>query len=102
MIDIEAFRASLGGDKDIEARLLNMFIECGDGVMAHLQANPESCEAQMHLLKGAALNLGAQRLADLAEEAGQMDAATREAGMHSVAAHYAELRSCIMAHLQQL
>lgn len=74
-INITDLRAMLEDDRETEALLLTMFQESVAATLAELKAlDPEQPQregaarwkALMHKLKGAALNIGATRLADLA------------------------------------
>lgn len=104
-IDFEAFRANLGGDVAMEAVLLRLFVECGDGALAQLSHNPDDWTQQMHLLKGAALNVCAPMLAAVAEEAESIpatDGVARERLLEQLQVQYADVRERIQTRLAEI
>lgn len=112
-INITDLRAMLEDDRETEALLLTMFQESVAATLAELKAldlqqpqsenpvseNPARWKALMHKIKGAALNIGATRLADLAlhgEHNGDaLSAAEKATLLQDISTSYDEIRSFI-------
>ena len=82
MIDwerVQELRSEIGPDSFME--VVEMFLEEADGVVGRLAHGvPETeLEAELHFLKGSALNLGLDQLADLCQ-AGERATARGDAG----------------------
>ena len=83
--------AEIGADDFNE--VVDLFLEEADEVIVRLEPNntAASLEADLHFLKGAALNLGLSALAALCQE-GERRAALGETGLNTVA-----VKQCYMA-----
>ncbi len=81
------------GEEDF-AEVAEMFIEEVESIISRLKVdvNPESLEEDMHALKGSALNLGFQGLADLCQHGEKLAAARNFSAipLESVFTTYAE------------
>lgn len=73
-----AFLDNIGGDEEMMHVLLGLFMETAESVFVALDASPEAMEEeaysqhwkkQMHLLRGSALNVGADELVRVVTQA---------------------------------
>lgn len=99
-VDITQFRNAIGHDAGVERMLLGLFLETSDGAVERLRAaaTAQAWEAELHLLKGAAANVGAARLAELAREGqrlGDAPAIEKQRFMELFLSAYAEVRDYI-------
>lgn len=100
-VDIVAFRHAIGYDADAERMLLRLFLETVDAAMGKLHAHmpPASWEAELHLIKGAAMNLGAAKLTAAAMEAHAIKEAPQEEkqeALTQLSACYTEVREYLL------
>lgn len=70
-VDMQRFREAIGHDAEMERVLLRLFIETTDEAIAALSPRQpaDAWREQLHLIKGAALNIGAAGLASAASDA---------------------------------
>ncbi|MBV8939733.1 MAG: Hpt domain-containing protein, partial [Alphaproteobacteria bacterium] len=107
--DRDELRANIGHDAEMERMLLEMFVASVEAALHQLReqlpAVPDDgfdrlWKTQMHQVKGAALNIGAGRLKDLAAEgqdAYRADAAFKGALLLRMDEAFAELKIFIHA-----
>lgn len=104
-VDIEAFRHAIGHDAEAERLLLRLFLETMDEVFARLHpAMPAaSWAAELHLMKGAALNVRAAGLVEAAQAAHALKDAPQEqkqAVLAQLSAVYSEIKNQITPLVQ--
>ncbi len=106
--DKDAMLDNIGGDEDMLRMLLGLFLRTAEDVLAALDV-PEAEKAgdaytklwqqQLHLLRGSALNIGAQEFCaclSLAEyEAESLSASQKSARLDLIKTVYADLRGYI-------
>lgn len=82
---LDELRSEIGED-DL-AEVVSLFLEEADEVIARLSAtmSPAKLTAELHFLKGAALNLGLQQLCSLCQEAERLAAQINGQGAINVA-----------------
>lgn len=109
ILDIDTLLANLGGDEQMADRLLGIFVDSTDALFHHVEQllaagaiSPSVWQEKLHLLKGAALNVAAIPLAQLA--AATQDATLESAGEYAACfaplrAAYDELRSVILMRI---
>lgn len=109
VIDFEAFSAQIGDDRAVESRLLHLFMETADAVMNTLETklharslSNEEWAQQTHLLRGAALNVTAKKLAHLMSEARALESASHTAKQEFFLVmqhHYQHVRHLICEYI---
>lgn len=100
-LDITAFRKALNHDAEAEKMLLGLYIRTTDEALAAIHTAQPTAEwvGHMHLIKGAALNVGAQGMAAIAAEGERLGTADREAKAALLArleAEYAHVRAYLL------
>ena len=99
-VDLTSLREITGGDAELEKELFNIFYETSDGNLKNMGADIEgsSWQEEVHSLKGAAANLGANALADIAKEAEfEMDVDTRKTQFEQMKAEYEKVKAFLAA-----
>jgi HPt (histidine-containing phosphotransfer) domain-containing protein len=105
MIDwdrVSALRAEIG-EADFE-EIVQMFLLESDGVIARLRAGRPypTLEAELHFLKGSALNLGFRQLADLCSQGEKVAASGGLVDLGRILASYGATRTAFDAGMRDL
>lgn len=108
LFDKDAMLENIGGDEEMLKILLNLFMKTADGVLLELR-RPEVemageaytllWQRQMHLLRGSALNIGAEEfchyLAQAEHDAPDLSATQKAARLELLDSLYGDLRRYI-------
>ena len=100
LIDFSRLEAFADGDKAVEGELYGLFLRVAEGYLETLSNSLEhgdAWSASAHALKGAASNVGAVAMAELA--AAVEKAAPSEAQLAALQTLYGATRRTIMRHL---
>ncbi len=98
MIDFERLRAITGGDPKLEKRLFDLFLSTIDRCASRLalalkQDTRDDWPAALHELKGAAVNVGADNVADICQQAESLTLKQQEACRDSLDAIRTEAKA---------
>ena len=102
LVDFDRLRSFTDGDPALEAELLGLFVMTAERYLAGLEEaldEPGQWRAFAHSLKGAASNIGAPAVADLAAEAERASPDPTRLG--ALRAAFAATRSSLDAHLER-
>jgi HPt (histidine-containing phosphotransfer) domain-containing protein len=102
LVDFDRLQSFTDGDPALEAELLGLFVLTAEGYLANLEAalaEPGRWRALAHSLKGAASNIGAPAVADLAATAER--APPDPSRLDALRATFAATRSQVDAHLER-
>lgn len=97
-IDMTSFRSAIGHDHEAEKVLLRLFIETVDSAFSGISCDsPQDIWiSQFHLIKGAAGNVGAMQLAEIADRAQksyQLNVEERQKLLNDALEIYAQFRA---------
>ncbi|MDF0601321.1 Hpt domain-containing protein [Psychromarinibacter sp. C21-152] len=105
MIDwqrVDELRQEIGAEEFLE--VVEMFVEESDEVVAELETcqGPDGLKERLHFLKGSALNLGFQQMAEICRQGERLAAAGQpeRIDLAALRALYADSRAALVARLQ--
>lgn len=103
-VDMQRFREAIGHDAEMERVLLRLFIETTDEAIAVLSPRQpaDAWREQLHLIKGAALNIGATDLAtavSVPRAAATPESEARVQAYEAVCREYAAVRDWLTSLL---